>query len=220
MEKIKFSLKEEDFLFLNNEILGMGYSKITKTDFKKTFSRLNLTAPRKLEGKETSYRYTNNGYTVILHTTYLESQKKWRDKGKDIGWNLIIEGDEEKYFARPFQRTKNFIVKFLRYAWISKWKVDHRHLCRECSAYMDIYRKKGTRQYFWTCWNKEKHSTIKPIYLSWDYNLPPKAMEFVDIRRKNTRKYIKKIKKEGKTVIPSAIRRKKWIIGNPDNKIN
>lgn len=70
-------------------ILNMGYHKVTKYDSKKIFNRLNLSPPRSIVGRETSYRYTHNGYTVKLHTSYLESEKKWRDKGTDIGWNLI-----------------------------------------------------------------------------------------------------------------------------------
>ena len=213
----EFVLTEDDFLFLERMILDMGYRKVTKYDSRKIFARLGLSPPRPVVGREASYRYTHNGYTAVLHTSYLESEKKWRDTGTDIGWNLIIEGDEEKYFARPFQRKKGFILKFLRYAWISKWKVDHRPLCPACSAYMDIHRKRGTLQYFWACLRKEKHDDKNPVFLSWDFKLPPKALGFVKIRRSYATRYNIKNKKIGKIIIPAAVKRKRWKIDKPEN---
>ena len=197
----------------------MGYHKVAKSDFHKTFTRLDLSPPRPIEGKEASYRYTNNNYTVVLHTTYLEKEKKWRDKSTDIGWILIAEGDEAKYFARPFQRKKGFILKFLRYAWISKWKVDNRPLCPSCRHYMNISRRMGTRQYFWSCFKKEKHPSDNAEFLSWDHELPKEAAEFLEIRRSVAEKYNIKNRKNNKKVIPAAVRRKKWPIGNPENLI-
>ena len=197
----------------------MGYHKITRNDSSRTFTRLKLLPPRPIEGRETSYRYTNNGYTVILHTTYLELEKKWRDTGTDIGWNLIVEGDKEKYFARPFQRKKGFILKFLRYAWVSKWKVDNRPLCPDCNSYMHIHRKKGTRQYCWICLNSKRHSDHRFTSLCWDHRLPKKATEFVKIRRAYTKRYNDKNRKAGKVVVPAAVIRKKWEIGSPENLI-
>lgn len=218
MNKQEFILTENDFLFMERMIFSMGYHKITRSDSSKTFIRLNLSPPRPIVGRETSYKYTNNGYTVILHTSYLEASKKWRAKGTDVGWNIIVEGDKEKYFAKPFQRTKGFILKFLRYAWISKYKVDNRPLCKECHAYMNIHRKVKTRQYFWVCGNNEKHLESKSVFLSWDYKLPPKALKFVKIRRIYTARYNTKNKKEGKIVTPAAKIRKRWSIGNPENR--
>jgi hypothetical protein len=195
----------------------MGYHRVTRGDFYRTLVRLDLSAPRSIEGKEASYRYTNNNYTVKLHTTFLEKEKKWRDKSTDIGWILIVEGDEAKYFARPFQRKKGFVLKFLRYAWITKWKVDHRPLCPECNGYMDIHRKRGTRQRFWICLNKKNHSGGTPTYLSWDHELPRKASEFLEIRRAYAERYNAKNREIGKIPTPAAKIRKKWPIGNPEN---
>jgi hypothetical protein len=219
LKTIEFILGEEDFLFLERMLLNMGYRKITPSDSRRTFRRLNLSSPRPIEGRETSYRYNHNGYTVILHTSYLELEKKWRNTGTDIGWNLIAEGDKVKYFARPFQRKKGFILKFLRYAWISKWKVDNRPLCPACNAYMHVHRKKGSRQYFWACWNSEEHPDGKPTFLSWDYNLPPKALEFVKIRRDYAARYNAQNKKNGKIVVPAAVKRRRWKIGSPENLV-
>lgn len=216
-ETPKFILTYEDFQFIEKNLLGIGYQKIYQHDSRKTFLRLNLSPPRRIVGREASYWYSHNGYTVILHTSFLEKEKKWREKGTDIGWNLISEGDEARYFARPFQRKKGFVLKFLRYAWISKWKVDHRPLCPKCQAYMYIQRKKNTRSYYWSCDHNDLHPDGKPVFLSWDYGLPPKATMFIGIRRENTKRYNEKNKKEGKKITPAAVKRKKWIIGKPEN---
>jgi hypothetical protein len=215
----KFNLTENDFLFLDRMILGMGYHKITKNDSRKTFLRLNLSPPRPIVGRETSYYYNgrNGVYSVILHTSYLEAEKKWRNTGEDAGWNLIAEGDKPLYFAKPFKRTKGFIIRFLRYAWISKWKVDNRPLCLECHAYMDIQRKRGSRQYFWACHKKEKHTSLNPRFVLWDYGLPKKASEFVRIRRSYSSRYRSKNKKLGIVRRPAAVIRKIWHVGTPEN---
>lgn len=217
MEEVKFSLSQDDFLFLDRKLLDTGYHKITRSDQRKLFMRLSLIPPREVTGREVTYFYTNHGYTSIVHTTYLEKEKKWRETGEDSGWVLIREGDRAIYFARPFQRKKGFIIKLLRYAWVTKWKVDHRPLCVECNAYMHIHRKKSSRQYFWICDKVEKHNEQKPIFLPWDYMLPKKAYEFVKIRRSYAERYHKKNKKEGKERKPAPLIRKSWKISNPEN---
>ncbi len=210
------SLTKEDFIFLEKSLLEIGFVEITKTDSKKTFNRLGLSPPRPITGKEASYMYTNNNYTVKIHTTFLKKEGKWRDTSTDIGWCLIAEKDVRKYFSRPFQRKKGFVLKLLRYAWITKWKVDNRHLCPSCNRYMDIKRKQATRQYFWCCTNKAKHT--QPVFLSWDHNLPPKAKQFVTKRRKNTLKYNKNNELLGKNPTPAPVIRKKWNMRNPENQ--
>ena len=197
----------------------MGYHKVTKSNFRKTFIRLDLSAPRPVEGKETSYEYSSNNYTVKLHTTYLENERKWRDNSTDAGWVLIAEGDEAKYFARPFKRTKGFVLRFLLYARVTKWKIDNRPLCKECKDFMNIKRKRGSRQYYWGCFNNKRHSSGNAEFLSWDEGLSKEATEILEIRRLYAEKYNAKNKKNGKIPTPAAVKRKKWPIGNPENLV-
>jgi hypothetical protein len=217
----EFLLTENDFLFFNIIILSMNFSKKSRNDLWTVFTRLGLSPPphRKIIGSETTYEYINpsHGYKVVVHTTYLEKEKKWRDKSTDIGWVLIVEGDKAIYFAKPFQRKKGFLMRMLRYAWITKWKVDHRPLCPKCQGYMNLARKKTLRQYFWACSKNSFHIDNKPQFLPWDYSLPPKASEFVKIRRAYTARYRAKIKKLGKEVTRASKIRKKWIINNSHN---
>jgi len=220
-EKTKFVLSEDDFLFLERMLLDMGYREETTTYSKRLFERLNLIPPRAITGKEATYIYKSreqgNNYTVIIHTTYLKASKKWRDKDTDAGWCLIAEGDQAKYFAKPFLRTKGFILKFLRYAWVTKWKVDHRPLCPQCQDFMHIVKKVEPRGYYWICRNNVRHNEDKPVFSPWDFGLPLKASKFVSIRRDYAKRFHAKNKKEGKVVTPARKIRKIWEPKKPEN---
>lgn len=217
MEK-EVILTVEDMEYLHTEMIKMGYHNRSPKDSAKVFKRLDLMPPRKVHGREEGYEYTKNGYTTRSWTSFVKALKKFRDKGEDAGWNLIAEGDEALYFARPFQRTKGFIRKFLCYAWISKWKVDHRPLCPHCNAWMHIYRK-GNRQYMWICRNSDLHPDKKFHFESWDLGLPKKAQAYIDLRRAATQYYNKKNKKENKSPTPAPFLRKPWVIMNPQNLV-
>ncbi len=156
---------------------------------------------------------------ILFFSTLLISKllKSGESRGTDAGWILIAEGDKARYFAKPFNRTKGFILKFLRYAWVTKWKVDNRPLCPECQAYMHITKKASTRQYYFICRHKISHKNGEPVFQPWDVGLPLKALKFVSIRREYTERYNKKIKDEGKIVTPARKIRKPWNIGKPEN---
>ncbi len=219
METKLISLTKDDFIFLDTTLVKMGFIQTEDSDQRKLFRRLGLIPPREITGREVTYSYNNHEYTGVIHTTYVLKENKWRDKGEDSGWVLIRKGDEAVYFARPFQRKKGFILKLLRYAWVTKWKVDNRPLCPKCSAYMYIKRKKNSRQYFWMCDNREFHPEESVEFFPWDYMLPKKALEFVEIRRTYTEKYNERNKKDGVIRKPAPTIRKKWIITKPQNKI-
>lgn len=219
MEVKKFELTREDYIFVVATLLSWGFKRITRKDSQRTFKRLDLSPPREITGAEAGFIYTANGYSVVVWITYLEAEGKWRDTGTDACWVLIREGDREKYFAKPMPRIPGVIVKMLSYAWIAKWKIDNRPLCDHCKAYMHIKRKKGGRQYYWICENNHSHVGGKPKFKSWDCNLPPKAQLFLNKRRELTKKYKDRLKKENKVVVPAAVKRKRWRIGNPENKI-
>lgn len=219
MEINKFKLTKEDFIFLQGYLLSWGFVKITRRDFAKVFRRLDLQMPRRRTDRETGFMYTNNGYTVIVWTSYIEDEEKWRDTGTDYAWVLIKEGDFVKYFAKPLIRMKSMILKLLRYAWVSKWRVDNRHLCPKCDAYMDIGKRHDRRGYYHICKNTDKHEDGLPFTYGWDHNLPPLAQEFVNIRREYTRQYKERNKRLGLTPKPIATIRKRAIVNKPENLV-
>jgi hypothetical protein len=224
------ALTRENFIFLHSILISLGYRKLLKSEWDSIYERLRPESDKKTKGKEVTYVYTNSitMLTVVLHTTYVEAWGEWRGNGEDIAWNLITEGDIAKYFAKPFKRPTDekdvdkFIKDYLRYAWVSKWKVDHRPLCPCCSAYMIIYRKSNTRQYMWACFKNEAHpendhGEREPQFLGWDHSLGPKAKDFVEIRREITKKYKERCKREGRNPRPAAKLRRGWKIRNRQN---
>lgn len=220
MEKSKLTRADAEYMFLLLEVAGfkeMGLSQKVQD-----FYRLEIKAPpnRKLEGTEQGWSYSNRDYTVIVWPTWLEKEGKFRDTGTDVGWVIAVPSgsDELVYCARPILRSSsNFVLKLCRYAWVTKHKIDHIPLCRECRAKMFIFRKKGTRQYMFICRNCDRHENNVPVFESWDYALKDKAKEFLAIRRKATQKYNKKNEKEGKNPVPKAFTRKRWEIDRPEN---
>lgn len=139
---------------------------------------------------------------------------------------IITKGDKLVYCANYFTRkNKNFFFDIKEYARITQFKINHTPLCpcKTCEKEMQIYRKDGTRQYFWICFATDKH--IKPKYRRWDYGLSDLDKDFLGIRRKKTQVYKKKnqkaLKETGKPLpIPKATTRKVRDIGRPENLKN
>ncbi len=215
------ALSIEDYLLLDEILKSIGYSDIKRAQKSKDMFRLDLEAPRKLEGSEEGKRYSNNGYTSIIWTSFLLKQGKFRDTEKDIGWPIITMEDELVYSATPVPRTSGFVMKMARYAWINKWKIDNLPLCpcKNCKARMYIYRKRNTRQYMYICKNGARHGDGKARFRPWDYGLPPKAQQFLDLNRLAREAYRKRNEKKGIKPVPKAVTRKRWIVHAPHNII-
>lgn len=217
----------EDFLYIQKALLQHGFTQKSTISFKKDFKRLGLEAPRNLQGREEGFFYSENNLTVWVWTTYLASEQKFRDVGTDMGWVLITEGDDVRYFAKPIKRDNGFIVNLLSKAWVAQCRVKYRPLCPVCHAYMQIVRKK-TNACCWGCFKLEYHPSTTalpaPSFLRWDDvgpqgSLPQKAKEYVTKLRKGVALYKAKNRKKGITRTPAALLRKKWIVHNPQNKI-
>ena len=187
-------LTSAQYFYLAKELLKMGYTAIPKKKKSQDLFRLEITTKRKIKGSERGFMYSNNEYTSKIWPSFLEEENKFRDVGTDAGWAIIAQADELVYSAKPLSRTGDYIKNLLSYAWVTKWKIDNIPLCpcQECKGKMFIYRKKGTRKYMYACKEIEKHPDKKWIFRDWDYNLPPKAKAFVEIRREKTAEYKKK----------------------------
>lgn len=218
MNKSKLTEVDAEKLFLLLEISGLKVRPVSQKA--QDFYRLEIQAPhhRKLEGSEQAWTYSKGNYTVIVWTTYLAKEGKFRDTGTDVGWVIVVSGDDLVYCTRPILRSSSdFVLKLARYAWVTKYKIDHLPLCPKCRAKMFIFRKKGTREYMYICRHTDRHDDNKATFRSWDYGLKDKAKEFLAIRREATQKYNKRNEKLGKKPTPKALLRKKWSIGRPQN---
>lgn len=218
---------KEGFDWFCSVMAEHNFSKIGSKQIRKDFFRLDLeTNIRKLNGREVGFACSSpySDYVVIVWVSFLEEEGKFREMGEDVGWVIIRKGDDLVYCARYFLRSnKEFFLSLFRYAWTNKFRIDNVPLCpyENCKKQMKITRKKGTRQYYWSCINPDVHK--KNQFLSWDYGLPPKAKAFADIRRKKTLAYNKKnqkaFKETGKPIpVPKAKTRVVRKIGKPENK--
>ena len=217
MSKVKFV--EVDFLSLDSSFKGeqMQFRQFSFSEFRKTFNRLGLVAPRPKPGREIGYIYQANGLTVFVWTTFLADQKVTRES--DLGWVLIASGDTAQYFAHPIRRTKNFMRNLLCHAWLAKFRVLHRPICPKCGKYMEITRGEALKSRYWSCKNVEAHDNKKWTHESWDYLMQPKAMRFIKSERNARARYRKERREKGLSTDQAMLTRKKWGQNRPQNKI-
>jgi hypothetical protein len=222
--KIDGAPTPEGFEWFCIEMQILNFQKTGTKQIRKDFIRLDLEKQiRKIEGIETGFNSSNGTYVVRIWPTFLEKENKLRDMGTDVGWVIITKGDKMVYCAQYFtRRNKNFFMDMKEYARITQYKIFNTPLCpcKACEKEMEIHRKTGTRQYFWICKNREKHTT--PQYRSWDYGLEEKDIKFLGIRRAQTSAYKKKnqkaLEEKGTPLpIPKAVTRKIRKVGRPDN---
>lgn len=210
---IKVLPDAEAFASFTRALERQGFRKLSPTEFKKDFTRLELIAPSPREGREVGFSYAANGLEVRVWTTFLVREGRARDE--DAGWVLIKEGDTPRYFSRPFSRTKNFLHTLLWSASIARWRVEHRPLCPACHGRMRIAFGSGFKSRFWQCVRPSIHR--EPVFLSWDYKLPQEALDFLNPIRKARARYNKKLRAEGKEPGAAQRRRKGWKVGKPEN---
>jgi hypothetical protein len=195
-------------------VVKRGFRKITRTEFKKDFERLALEAPSPRKGREAGFAFTANGLTVIVWTTFVETEGAARET--DAGWVLIKEKDNPLYFARPMNRTKNFLYRLLEQACIARERVLNRPLCPACNAFMRITQGRGLKSRYWSC-KSPLHKKMERR--SWDDGLRPEVLERVKKVRKSRAPYTDKLKAVGKASGIAMLRRKGWTVGKPGNMI-
>lgn len=195
--------------YLGQELIKLGFRQVTRNDWKFVRETEDLKVPRKRTGYEIGYVYFANGYLVYVWTTF--DAETFEAFESDAGWVLVVgEGNKRLYSSPRLHRTKYFISRILSYAWICKWKIDHRPLCPECKKAMVLARGKHLKQRYWKCAYRKGHVNHKNVNISWDSNLPKKAQKFLDERRKKRSKYRKKRRKEGKSTDQAMLRRKTY----------
>ena len=205
---------ESDFKVFTKFMLGANYRQISREESSVSSRRLGLSAPRPIKGREVGFSFSANGLNVCVWTTFLEGESYARDN--DSGWVVITEGDSPRYFSHPMMRTQNFLPRLFTYALIAKQRILKRPLCQSCRAYMKIAYGTGRKSRYWKCSGKSRwHQTQM---LSWDYGLSDESVIFLRAERKARRRY--RGSDEGKkVVVPAILRRKSWIVKNPQNKI-
>lgn len=195
-----------EFKNFENELLKMGFKRISSREFLEDFARLRKPIPSHSNGREVGFSFSANNLTVKVWTSWLQKEERVREL--DAGWVLICHGQKVPYYSRPLSRTKNFLYNLLASAWIAKWRVVNRPKCDTCNKFMKITFGRALKQRYWVCnrirLHDNRHTTVKP----WDLGgLPPKAQRYVDYRRSVRRKYKARLKKEGRLVEPAVLKR-------------
>ncbi|MBL7053755.1 hypothetical protein ISS06_00945 [Patescibacteria group bacterium] len=193
---------------MQQQFRSWGFRQIGVKEFQQTFRRLRLRAPRSRPGREVGFVFAKNGLEVTAWTTWMMIEQKARES--DAAWIVISKQDNALYFSHPIHRTKNFVVTFLRQAWIAMYKIKHRPICLQCNKFMNIAKSKGIKSRYWSCCNKSEHKDNQPVWLSWDYGLPPKALAYVKKNRKQRTKYRQQLAEQGKPQYQSLKKRKPW----------
>lgn len=215
------------FLELKKELLRMGFAPISRTEVGRAMVNWDLKPPHmvKIPG-EIGFKYSENGLTVKVWTSCVRSLVEacereaeisahcsvGRPPGGDSGWVLIERLGREQYFARPTNRTKNFVRTLLQRAWITQWKVQHRPLCPACNKFMSIFSR-GNGAVFWCCLRTGLHDDTKPRWANWDAGLPPKALRISKAWRREFHRYLKKKREEGEEPRRASAVRTGWHAG-------
>lgn len=205
------------FAEFDREMQARNFQILSPREFRQDRQRLDLVPPFPRKGRELGYIYQRKGYDVIVWTTWLPLDNKFRDQ--DAGRVLIRDGDKVLYHATPTHRTKNFLDNLLEKAKLARAHVKYRPLCWKCFALMYIDNGKFIKQRRWRCTRTEDHDTKRFVFSPWDEGLPLEALKALKPRRKRRAKYIAKLKKEGKK--PGAVLRvhKGWTARRPQNLV-
>lgn len=206
---------EHEFAVFDRELLRRGFRRVSRSEFRKDFRRLSLIAPRPRRGREAGFRYDANNLTVVVWTTWLQTEGVAREE--DAGWILIKEHDRVRYFSYPLHRTARFLERLLVEAKIARCRVKNRPLCPECKGFMGISRTDVPRARFWACRCIKFHASGAPHYRDFDFALPPEAKAYLARKRKRAARYRKKRRETGKPMFEAMRTRKPWVVGKQEN---
>ncbi len=212
----KAKLAGVDVESLDGSFKWMEFREISVSEFREVSNRLGLISPRFRPGREIGYIYRAYGLAVISWTTILSVEKVVRKV--DSGWVLIFDekSGEVKYYTHPLRRTKNFVRNLLCHSWLARFRIINRPRCPKCGEFMEITRGRGLKSRYWSCGNTEAHDDGKITHESWDLNMKPKALRFINRERKAKARYRKMRLKKGLSVNQAMLTRKPWRIKNPE----
>lgn len=200
--------RPEEFAEFDRHMLSIGFRRITKIEFSISYHRFGLVAPSPRSGREVGYAFAANGLVAKIWSSYIFEEETIREE--DAGWALIEEEDRAVYFAAPLNRTKNFLTKLLKYAYVVRWRVLHRHLCPECKEFMHIAKGKHPKQVYWICRRWGFHFEKGYIFRTWDWGIPYRMKRFLFQERKRRARYRQSLADNGIVVTRAMFLRTGW----------
>ena len=199
----------EEFEEFSQKLLNLGFYKSYARELCERFSRLRLIAPRPIEGRQLALVYFNNDLTVVVWTTWMPDEQRFRRQGS--GWVIILDEKEDVvYSSRPKRRTKNFLYRLFMYADIAHSRVLGRPPCPECTKLMRIVHGKGMKSTYWRCRRRLDHKGERARSLSFDIGLTAEQIVFLKKERKIRARYLKSVRESGKEEFAAMRKRKKW----------
>lgn len=204
----KYYPSAESFSRFEKTLLSLGFRRIERVEVSADFKRFGLVAPRKRPGRELGFRFDANALTVVVWTSWLPAEEAIREE--DSGWILIKEGDNPRYFVHPLMRTKGFLLRLARHAWVARQRALKRPLCTKCKQFMEIKYGRALKSRYWGCFRLKDHEDSGPDFCDWDYGLGPRAKEFLKEERAPKRRYRQELKRQRKLVTPAVLRRRSW----------
>lgn len=142
------------------------------------------------------FMYEVNGLAVEIWTTFL--LEEGQAPKKHLGYVLIRQGDQVKYFGRPFSRNKKYFYHLLWYAYIARVRILDRPKCPLCGAPMEIAQVRGILEVVLEArtWQCDKFHSAR--YRSLNRALPPAALTFLRRELKLRERYRSLLDREKK----------------------
>ena len=202
-----------EFLRFKRLLGKLGFRMIQRVEFRKTFERLGLVAPRPKPGREVGFIFYANELVICVWTTWLLSEMRAREE--DAGWVVIVQKNHAVYFGGPIHRVGDFFGRLYVEAELASVRAICRPLCLEHHCFMDVIYGQGLGARYWTCPHEDAHAYGDFRTADWDYGLTKAQKVFVKERRRRralSRKYRRTL---GQEVDVARLIRKQWVVGRP-----
>lgn len=181
-----------DYLWLVKKLKDeRGFWWIDGKSVRDDIERFKLVPPTlKKKYREVGLRFSANGYTVKVWTSFVEELQAFQDD--DQGYVLIVRDRDNVpvYYAQYTRRTKNFAYNLYMRARIAQSRVRARPLCTdsECLCRMGIAKGRNGKGLVWECLNDEHHGFRKGPRKSIDLGLDAEELKFAKARRKDKKR--------------------------------
>lgn len=175
-----------DFYRLARLLRNDGFSFISSQEMKDERYRYGIISNTKDPGRETGFRYSKNGYTVRVWTSFVEKSQTY--KIHDNGFVLIARASDNYvvYWGKTLRRTKNFADNIFMLAKKCRQVVDGVRPCpdEKCRRLLQIVPGRGGKGRMYACLNDELHGRGKGPTVSIDSGLDAEMLAYAKAERR------------------------------------
>jgi hypothetical protein len=196
----------------------LGFRMLTNVEFRATFERLGLVAPRPRWGKEVGFLFAAHRLAVCVWTTWLLREMRAREE--DAGWVVVVQRDRAVYFGGPIHRVGNFFNRLYAEAFLAHARVLNRPFCKEHRSFLDITYGRGLGSRYWVCPHGTAHADGGLVTASWDGALPEAVRAVVETRRRQRQLSRKYRLAMGQQVNIARLIRRPWMTRYPERAVS